>query len=169
MKKQKYTIYLSNTSKIVLTGNYMEKQKIVKKIYNLLKSKQYALFDTGTDLVFVNPIKIISIHISNLESEAEVEDEVINNEQYISEIEREDGIEEDFSDDSFDESNIDMAINDAFEKMDLSDLNEFSNGENLYQEAETILTNDSSIQETNIKIDEDDEREEVLLDCSSGK
>lgn len=173
MKKQKYTIYLSNTSKIVLTGNYTEKQTIVNKILKLLKSKQFSLFDTDTDMVFVNPLKIVSIHVSNIEDNKtkdikdNIDDEIDSNDLNdivaISEIDRE-IVDEDFSDDTFDESNIDSAINDAFDKMDLSELNEITNGEALFQEAEAIL---SPISTEPINDDDDDE-EEVLLDCSKG-
>lgn len=66
--KQKYTFLLkTNNSKIVLTDDSETFDSIQEKLSKLLNSKKIMIFQTNSDLIFIDPSQISAIHISKIE------------------------------------------------------------------------------------------------------
>lgn len=66
--KQKYTFFLkTNNSKIVLTDDSETLESTQEKISRFLNSKKITVFQTNSDLIFIDPSQISAIHISKIE------------------------------------------------------------------------------------------------------
>lgn len=77
--KYKYTFFLNNTSKIVITDETNDDvDSISSKLKFILKSKNFSVFKTKTDMVVINPLKVDAIHISSLGDT--FKDDKLNNE-----------------------------------------------------------------------------------------
>lgn len=64
--KYKYTFFLNNTSKIVITDDSDDIETILTQIKRIIKTKSFSVFRTKTDMVIINPLKIDAIHVSSL-------------------------------------------------------------------------------------------------------
>lgn len=79
INKYKYTFFLNNTSKIVITDESGDDiDSISSKLRNVLKSKNFSVFKTKTDMVIINPLKVDAIHVSSLGDS--FKDDKLNNE-----------------------------------------------------------------------------------------
>lgn len=100
--KYKYTFFLNNTSKIVITDESDNIDMITHKLKRILESKKFSVFQTTTDMVIINPLKIDAIHISsvgdtlkddkfNSDDEINSEDDIniINSKEYTEESDTE--------------------------------------------------------------------------------
>jgi hypothetical protein len=77
--KYKYTFFLNNTSKIVITDESGDDiDSISAKLRHILKSKNFSVFKTKTDMVIINPLKVDAIHVSSLGDS--FKDDKLNNE-----------------------------------------------------------------------------------------
>lgn len=132
--KYKYTFFLNNTSKIVITDESDNIDMITHKLKRILESKKFSVFQTNTDMVIINPLKIDAIHISsigdtlkddkfNSDEEITLEDNIniVNNKEYVEETDTEidtdsnltnniDWTENDIDDD-FSDIDIDSELN----------------------------------------------------------
>lgn len=66
MSKHKYTFFLNNTSKIVITDDSENIETVMANLKRILKSKNFSVFKTKTDMVIINPTKLDAIHISSI-------------------------------------------------------------------------------------------------------
>lgn len=66
MSKHKYTFFLNNTSKIVITDDSENIETVMANLKRILKSKNFSVFKTKTDMVIINPTKLDAVHISSI-------------------------------------------------------------------------------------------------------
>ena len=66
MSKYKYTFFLNNISKIVITDDSENIETVMANLKRILKSKNFSVFKTKTDMVIINPTKLDAVHISSI-------------------------------------------------------------------------------------------------------
>lgn len=146
-KTMKYTFFLKNDNKIVLSdsgSNIIKNKEKIEKLIKINKKNMATAFSTDTDLAIFFPQSISAIHISKISDEVDDEietDEIVDD---LNELDSDSYIEED-DDVNYEEStNIKSDIEDKFLET-TNFISEFNSDENV--EDTDIDLEDESIEE----------------------
>jgi hypothetical protein len=154
--KQKYTFFLkTNNSKIVLTDDSETLESIQEKLSRLLNSKKIMVFQTNSDLIFIDPSQISAVHISKIEETISKESHSNNNVKKIKPTEEISAVIYDDVDDVDYTDDEDDVLNDDL-------INQIDDSSTLFSD----LSEENSLYQTTDKEDDSDEifETEQILD-----